>query len=97
MLILLLEILKLVVVVVLLIDLLLYAVLFFAFELEIFDLVFHESGKAQLAPIGALFANRTLDILSLVEVHDVVGVLRHIVGDANISVDLINANFTEYF
>ena len=96
MLILLLEILKLVVVV-LLIDLLLYAVLFFAFELEIFDLVFHESGKAQLAPIGALFANRTLDILSLVEIHDVVGVLRHIVGDANISVDLINANFTEYF
>ena len=96
MLILLLEILKLVVVV-LLIDLLLYAVLFFAFELEIFDLVFHESGKAQLAPIGALFANRTLDILSLVEVHNVVGVLRHIIRDANISVDLINANFTEYF
>lgn len=75
----------------------LQAVLFFAFEFEIFDLVLHESWKAELAPVRTLFAAGALYLLPLMNIHDIVWILRQIVGRAEISVYFVYTDFAENF
>lgn len=76
---------------------LLQTIFLFAFELKIFNLVLHEPGKTQLRPVSLLLAAWTLDVLSEVIVHYVERVWLPVVGLAYVSIDLVYANFTEYF
>ena len=76
---------------------LLQTILLLAFELEILDLVLHESGEAELGPVGLLLAAGTLDVLAHIVVHDIRRVLLGIVNLAYVSIDLVDAHFAEYF